>query len=153
MTLNTAFTFAVENKHSASRRLTKAMNEPGVIVSLHQPLDLATVNKLMALADSDTPVWLPATASEQMVGQNLRIDQNAMLILEVASLSGGLMLRLTGDGIAEERMIAPKLPACILNALTERHMPMALGIDLILSCGDRLMAIRRTTCIEAGGEK
>jgi alpha-D-ribose 1-methylphosphonate 5-triphosphate synthase subunit PhnH len=33
-------------------------------------------------------------------------------IVQLASLSGGRMLRLTGAGIAEERMIAPQLPDC-----------------------------------------
>ena len=31
------------------------------------------------------------------------------------------MLRLTGAGIAEERMIAPQLPDCIIDELTERR--------------------------------
>lgn len=48
------------------------------------------------------------------------------------------MLRLTGAGIAEERMIAPQLPECILHELTERPHPFPLGIDLILTCGERL---------------
>ena len=66
----------------------------------------------------------------------------------VASLSGGRMLRLTGAGIAEERMIAPQLPECILHELTERPHPFPLGIDLILTCGERLLAIPRTTHVE-----
>ncbi|WP_252099779.1 phosphonate C-P lyase system protein PhnH, partial [Escherichia coli] len=41
-----------------------------------------------------------------------------------------------GAGIAEERMIAPQLPECILHELTERPHPFPLGIDLILTwCG------------------
>ncbi len=46
------------------------------------------------------------------------------------------MLRLTGAGIAEERMIAPQLPDCIIDELTERPHPFPLGIDLILTCGE-----------------
>ncbi|EFA7783627.1 carbon-phosphorus lyase subunit PhnH, partial [Escherichia coli O157:H7] len=68
--------------------------------------------------------------------------------LQVASLSGGRMLRLTGAGIAEERMIAPQLPECILHELTERPHPFPLGIDLILTCGERLLAVPRTTHVE-----
>ena len=68
--------------------------------------------------------------------------------LNIASLSGGRMLRLTGAGIAEERMIAPQLPECILYELTERPHPFPLGIDLILTCGERLLAIPRTTHVE-----
>ncbi len=55
---------------------------------------------------------------------------------------------LTGAGIAEERMIAPQLPDCIIDELTERPHPFPLGIDLILTCGERLLAIPRTTHVE-----
>ena len=58
------------------------------------------------------------------------------------------MLRLTGAGIAEERMSAPQLPECILHDLPERPHPFPLGIDLILTCGERLLAIPRTTHVE-----
>ncbi|WP_430495557.1 phosphonate C-P lyase system protein PhnH, partial [Escherichia coli] len=46
------------------------------------------------------------------------------------------MLRLTGAGIADERMVAPQLPECIIHELTERPHPFPLGIDLILTCGE-----------------
>lgn len=45
-------------------------------------------------------------------------------------------------------MIAPQLPECILYELTERPHPFPLGIDLILTCGERLLAIPRTTHVE-----
>ena len=50
--------------------------------------------------------------------------------------------------LAEERMIAPQLPDCIIDELTERPHPFPLGIDLILTCGERLLAIPRTTHVE-----
>lgn len=153
MPQQTAFILPEQKIPSGSRRLMKAISEPGVIISLDHPLDLATANRLMALAGSDTPVWLPASASNPLVQQHLRFGSNAMLIIEVAALNGGQMLRLSGDGMVEARMIAPKIPACLLHELTERSLPMPLGIDLILACGERLMAIRRTTCVEAGGTK
>ncbi|MDU2941374.1 MAG: phosphonate C-P lyase system protein PhnH [Enterobacteriaceae bacterium] len=153
MTLQTAFTLPAQTTPPGSRRLMKALSEPGVIISLDHPLDLATANRLMALAGSNTPVWLPATASHHVVQQNLRFGGNAMLILDVASLSGGHMLRLTGSGIAEERMVAPKLPTCLLHELMERPLSAPLGIDLILTSGERLMAIPRATCVETGGTK
>ncbi len=152
-----------------------------MIVALHQlkrgwqPLNIATTSVLLTLADNDTPVWLSAPLSNDIVSQSLRFHTNAplvsqpeqatfavtdeaisseqrnalssgtavapeagaTLILQVASLSGGRMLRLTGAGIAEERMIAPQLPECILHELTERPHPFPLGIDLILTCGER----------------
>ena len=73
-------------------------------------------------------------------------ETGVTLIVQLASLSGGRMLRLAG--IAEERMIAPQLPDCIIDELTERPHPFPLGIDLILTCGERLLAIPRTTHVE-----
>ena len=153
MTLQTAFTLPAQTTPPGSRRLMKALSEPGVIISLDHPLDLATANRLMALAGSDTPVWLPATASHHVVQQSWRFGGNAMRMLDVASLSGGHRLRRTGSGIAEERMVAPKLPTCLLHELMERPLSAPLGIDLILTSGERLMAIPRATCVETGGTK
>ncbi len=81
-------------------------------------------------------------------GSDSAPDTSATLILQVSSLSGGRMLRLTGAGIREERMIAPQLPECVIHELTERPHPFPLGIDLILTCGERLLAIPRTTHVE-----
>ena len=154
MTLETAFILPVQDAQHSFRRLLKAMSEPGVIVALHQlkrgwqPLNIATTSVLLTLADNDTPVWLAAPLSNDIVSQSLRFHTGATLILQVVSLSGGRMLRLTGAGIAEERMIAPQLPECILHELTERPHPFPLGIDLILTCGERLLAIPRTTHVE-----
>ncbi|EOR9968612.1 phosphonate C-P lyase system protein PhnH [Escherichia coli] len=179
MTLETAFMLPVQDAQHSFRRLLKAMSEPGVIVALHQlkrgwqPLNIATTSVLLTLADNDTPVWLAAPLSNDIVSQPEQAtfavtdeaisseqlnalstgtavapEAGATLILQVASLSGGRMLRLTGAGIAEERMIAPQLPECILHELTERPHPFPLGIDLILTCGERLLAIPRTTHVE-----
>ncbi|HBR1086887.1 TPA: phosphonate C-P lyase system protein PhnH [Klebsiella pneumoniae] len=192
MTLQPAFTLAVQDAQHSFRRLLKAMSEPGVIVSLQQlqhgwqPLNVASTSLLLTLADRETPVWLASALRNDLVGQNLRfhtgaplVDQpqqavfavandgisaeqlnvlsagtvtgpetGVTLIVQLASLSGGRMLRLTGAGIAEERMIAPQLPDCIIDELTERPHPFPLGIDLILTCGERLLAIPRTTHVE-----
>ena len=42
-------------------------------------------------------------------------------------------------------MIDPQLEEFILHEITERPHPFPLGIDLILTCGERLLAIPRTT--------
>ena len=182
MTLQPAFSLAVQDAQHSFRRLLKAMSEPGVIVSLQQlqhgwqPLNVASTSLLLTLADHETPVWLASALRNDLVGQNLRfhtgaplVDQpqqavfavandgisaeqlnvlSVTLIVQLASLSGGRMLRLTGAGIAEERLIAPQLPDCIIDELTERPHPFPLGIDLILTCGERLLAIPRTTHVE-----
>ena len=185
MTLQPAFTLAVQDAQHSFRRLLKAMSEPGVIVSLHQlkhgwqPLNLATTSVLLTLADNDTPVWLSGAVSNDIVSSNLRfhtsaplVDQpqlavfavadeqigheqlnalsegsavapetSATLILQVPSLSGGRMLRLTGAGIAEERMVAPQLPECIIHELTERHTPSRWDRPAV-NLRERLLAIR-----------
>lgn len=190
MTLDTAYTLPVQDAQHNFRRLLKAMSEPGVVVTLHplshgwQPLNIATTNVLLTLANNETPVWITEPLSHDIVNQSLRFHTNAprvdapqnaafaiastaisteqldalsnanaigpepgaTLIIQVASLSGGRMLRLTGAGIAEERMIAPQLPESLINKLTEcANLP---DIDLILTCGDRLLAISRTTHVE-----
>ncbi|EHM51785.1 MAG: phosphonate C-P lyase system protein PhnH [Yokenella regensburgei] len=81
-------------------------------------------------------------------GSAVAPETSATLIVQIPALSGGRMLRLTGAGIAEERMIAPQLPECLLHELTERPHPFPLGVDLILTCGERLLAIPRTTHVE-----
>ena len=146
MTLETAFMLPVQDAQQSFRRLLKAMSEPGVIVALHQlkrgwqPLNIATTSVLLTCwPDNDTPVWLAAPLSNDIVNQSLRFHTNAplvnqpkqatfavtdkaisseqlnalstgtavapeagaTLILQVVSLSGGRMLRLTGAGIAE----------------------------------------------------
>ncbi|CDL37843.1 PhnH protein [Citrobacter freundii] len=91
-------------------------------------------------------------SSEQLnalsAGSAVAPETSATLIVQVSGLSGGRMLRLTGAGIAEERMIAPQLPECLIHELTERPHPFPLGVDLILTCGERLLAIPRTTHVE-----
>lgn len=98
-----------------------------------------------------------AVADEQISHEQLNVlsagtavapETSATLIVQVTSLSGGRMLRLTGAGIADERMVAPQLPECLIHELTERPHPFPLGIDLILTCGERLLAIPRTTHVE-----
>ncbi|MGY5958838.1 phosphonate C-P lyase system protein PhnH [Kosakonia sp. BK9b] len=75
-------------------------------------------------------------------------ETSATLILQLQGLSGGRMLRLTGPGILEERMIAPQLPECITDEFTDRPHSFPTGIDVILTCGDRALAIPRTTLVE-----
>jgi alpha-D-ribose 1-methylphosphonate 5-triphosphate synthase subunit PhnH len=76
MTLQPAFTLAVQDAQHSFRRLLKAMSEPGVIVSLQQlqhgwqPLNVASTSLLLTLADHETPVWLASALHNDLVGQN-----------------------------------------------------------------------------------
>ncbi|VTM29273.1 phnH protein [Klebsiella pneumoniae] len=74
MTLQPAFTLAVQDAQHSFRRLLKAMSEPGVIVSLQQlqhgwqPLNVASTSLLLTLADHETPVWLASALRNDLVG-------------------------------------------------------------------------------------
>ena len=102
-------------------------------------------HSLFAIADS-------TLSAEQLSalpgGTDISPESSATLILQLPALSGGRMLRLTGPGILEERMIAPKLPECITDEFTDRPHSFPTGIDVILTCGERALAIPRTTLVE-----
>lgn len=148
------------NVASTSVLLTLADNDTPVWVSETLANDIATQNIRFHTNAPVAPspelaqfaIANEAISSAQLnalaQGTDIAPDTSATLILQVSSLSGGRMLRLTGAGIAEERMIAPQLPDCIIHELTERPHPFPLGIDLILTCGERLLAIPRTTHVE-----
>lgn len=92
---------------------------------------------------------LNADALDRLSQVNRRAaDSRITLIMQVPSLSGGRMLRLTGAGIYEERMVAPQLPEPLVHELAERPHPLSLGLDLILTCGERLLAIPHATHVE-----
>ena len=148
------------NVASTSVLLTLADNDTPVWVSesLSNDVTLQNVRFHTNAPVCDTPEHAQFAVADSHIsanqlnvlaqGTDVAPDTSATLILQVPSLSGGRMLRLTGAGIREERMIAPQLPDCVIHELTERPHPFPLGIDLILTCGDRLLAIPRTTHVE-----
>lgn len=81
-------------------------------------------------------------------GDNMSPEKSTTLIIEVPALNGGLTLRLSGPGLRESRAIAPQLPEAILTYLRERPHPFPLGVDLIFTCGEAMMALPRTTDVE-----
>ena len=76
-------------------------------------------------------------------------DRSATLIVEIDALEGGPALRLTGPGIAGARSFAPTLPEEAAAALAANAARYPLGVDLILTAGDRVAALPRT--IRTGG--
>lgn len=72
-------------------------------------------------------------------------DRSTTLIVEVATLDGP-GTRLTGPGIETETM----LPLPDPTALAANAARYPLGVDLILTCGDRLAALPRSTRIHLG---
>ncbi|QNK32066.1 phosphonate C-P lyase system protein PhnH [Serratia sp. JUb9] len=81
-------------------------------------------------------------------GDELAPEQGATLIVQLDDLENGAPLRLRGPGIAHSRTIAPPLPEALRRYLLARPQPFPLGLDVILTCGDALLAIPRTTHLE-----
>ncbi|MEI7065296.1 phosphonate C-P lyase system protein PhnH [Dickeya chrysanthemi] len=81
-------------------------------------------------------------------GDEMAPENSTTLVLELPALGGGRALRLTGPGIAEARMIAPQLPASVLDYLEQRPHPFPAGLDFLFTCGNALMVLPRTTHVE-----
>ncbi|PXW44708.1 methylphosphonate degradation complex subunit PhnH [Erwinia sp. AG740] len=81
-------------------------------------------------------------------GDEMAPENSTTLVLEVPALGGGRALRLSGPGIAEARMIAPQLPASVLDYLEQRPHAFPAGLDFLFTCGNALMALPRTTHVE-----
>lgn len=77
-------------------------------------------------------------------------DRSTTIILEVASLDGGPRLSLSGPGIKGTTEIAPVgLPSTFLDQWRANRALFPRGIDLILTCGNRLIGLPRTVNIKA----
>jgi alpha-D-ribose 1-methylphosphonate 5-triphosphate synthase subunit PhnH len=73
-------------------------------------------------------------------------DRSATLIVEMPALDAASGARLTGPGIdGAARLALPDAPALAANAAR-----YPLGLDLFFTAGDRLAALPRSTCVEAG---
>lgn len=81
-------------------------------------------------------------------GSDLSPEKSTTVILEATALDGGTTLRLSGPGLKAPRAIAPQLPPSVLHYLSRRPHRFPQGIDLILACGENLMALPRTTHVE-----
>ena len=69
-------------------------------------------------------------------------------MIEVAGLDHGQPLHLTGPGIRDTAVIAPKgLPETFLRQWSDNGAIFPRGVDVILTCGGRFLALPRTTKI------
>lgn len=75
-------------------------------------------------------------------------DRSTTLVIEVGSLAANRGIRLTGPGIAEAHHLDTDLPPAFWAMRAEHHGRFPLGRDVILTCGDRLAALPRTTRAE-----
>ncbi|NOV22440.1 phosphonate C-P lyase system protein PhnH [Cupriavidus necator] len=76
-------------------------------------------------------------------------DRSATLLVEVASLAEGETLTLRGPGIAHTQALrVTGLPTGFRAAWRANNAGFPLGVDLLLSSGDRFCALTRTTIVE-----
>jgi alpha-D-ribose 1-methylphosphonate 5-triphosphate synthase subunit PhnH len=79
-------------------------------------------------------------------------DRSTTIVAQVASLAEGAALTLSGPGIAQQRAIrVGSLPSGIVERLAENRRLFPRGVDLLLVAGPDIMALPRTTRVEAGG--
>ncbi|MDN0112263.1 phosphonate C-P lyase system protein PhnH [Yersinia mollaretii] len=82
------------------------------------------------------------------VGDEFSPEHATTVLIQTDSLHHGTPLRLRGPGIEHSRSIAPQLPAVVLEYLLNRPAIFPAGLDFLLTCGETLMAIPRTTHVE-----
>lgn len=76
-------------------------------------------------------------------------DRSTTLILQVTDIDGGPPVRLTGPGIESEAMLGVSgVPAYFWAERRRQQDSFPRGIDLIFTCGNRLVALPRSTEIE-----
>jgi alpha-D-ribose 1-methylphosphonate 5-triphosphate synthase subunit PhnH len=101
-----------------------------------------------AFAFIGDPAVLPALDGFAL-GSDTYPDRSTTLVIEVAALTEDGSLHLSGPGILERAPLGVAgLPAGFWRARAELAPLFPCGIDLILTCGDRLAALPRTTRIE-----
>ncbi|WP_454877394.1 phosphonate C-P lyase system protein PhnH [Serratia inhibens] len=81
-------------------------------------------------------------------GSEISPEFGATVIVQLNGLEQGTPLRLTGPGIERQRKVSPPLPPALLDFLVNRPLRFPLGLDILLTCGDRLLALPRTTRVE-----
>ena len=75
-------------------------------------------------------------------------ESSTTLIIEAASLSVGTRLRLSGPGVnGWSELLVDGLEGSFWRQMAANRERFPLGFDLILTCGDRLAALPRSTSI------
>ena len=73
------------------------------------------------------------------------------MIIQTRRLANGSGRSLTGPGIERETLIeAHGVPPAFWDAFRRNHALFPRGIDVILTAGDRLAALPRTTRVSTG---
>jgi alpha-D-ribose 1-methylphosphonate 5-triphosphate synthase subunit PhnH len=99
-------------------------------------------------ADFAFAVGSPPPLDAFALGTDLYPDRSTTLILEVASLEAGGRLRLAGPGIEREARLGIDLSPGFWAERAALAPLFPRGIDLIVTCGEFLAAIPRSTLVE-----
>ncbi len=110
--------------------------------------DAARAGFAIIEADHATPaLWQALPSGSDAVPQD-----GATLIVEVPSLDEGLTLSLSGPGVETVQPLrVAGLHAGFWQARRQMEASFPLGIELILTCGDRLAALPRSTRVSLEG--
>ncbi|TQI78513.1 methylphosphonate degradation complex subunit PhnH [Serratia fonticola] len=116
-------------------------------IRFHTGAPLATRQEEVCLALSG-PQLQPADLNTLPHGSEISPEFSATLVVQINALEGGNPLRLSGPGIEKQREISPLLPPALRDYLLERPQRFPLGLDIVLTCGEHLLALPRTTRVE-----
>lgn len=84
------------------------------------------------------------------IGTDPYPDRSATLIVEVPSLTGGVLRSLRGPGIETRAEVAVDgLPESFWGEWAANHALFPCGVDLVLTAGARLLALPRSIVVEA----
>lgn len=75
-------------------------------------------------------------------------DRSTTLILQVEGLDGGEAVALSGPGIRDQAMVAPRgLPADFWGQMQENNAKFQFGVDVLLASGGAMIAVPRSSQI------
>lgn len=88
------------------------------------------------------------------LGDEAYPELSTTVLVEVESLTEGRMFRLSGPGVKGSHDIHIQgLSDDLLKSLLERDVRDMLGVDVVLTCGQALMTLPRTTSVKLMNDK
>jgi alpha-D-ribose 1-methylphosphonate 5-triphosphate synthase subunit PhnH len=150
-TLNAASTAALLTlaDQETPLQLCSALESEQVLTNIrfHSGAPMATQADQVCFALFDAQ--LQATDLQALPhGSEISPEFSTTVVVQLESLEQGTALQLTGPGIEHQRIISPSLPPALLDYLINRPQRFPLGLDFLLTCGERLLALPRTTRVE-----
>ncbi|MHA7846375.1 phosphonate C-P lyase system protein PhnH [Serratia sp. D1N4] len=147
-TASTALLLTLADRETPLHLSAELKNEQVLTnIRFHTGAPLAISNAEIGLALFDAPLQ-SADLLALPHGSEISPELGATVVVQVAALEGGPRLRLSGPGIEKPREISPQLPTALRDYLLERPQRFPLGLDIVLTCGECLMALPRTTRVE-----